>query len=107
MGGITNEETLRSAVKKGLRNPIRIYVLQVIPTTTAEQTTEQADKMSGVQMDSRTCLHNNQTWTKHKQDQWRSYLTTGPTAALYTGPRFKLSPGRVGVCHHISHPLKC
>ena len=28
--------------------------------------------------------------------QWRSYLTTGPTATLYTGPHFKLSPdGRV------------
>ena len=65
MGGITNEETLRFAVIKGLRDSIRRYVLQANPNTIAELTkaakiAEQADKMSGVQLDSRTCTMSTQ-----------------------------------------------
>ena len=41
------------------------------------------------------------------QLQCACYLTTGPTATLYTGPQFKLSPGRAGLCHlTMSHLLK-
>ena len=43
--------------------------------------------------------------------QWRSYLTTGPTATLYTGPYFKLSPGgRVSPCRtfqSVKQTYKC
>ena len=52
-----------------------------------------------------------ENWCRLSRNQWRSYLTTGPTATLYTGPHFKLSPGgRVSPCRtfqSVKQTYKC